>query len=72
MWKKGHSGTVVITDQGMSFLAALECLKDNVMILRVLRLIKIILILSNLKIRMDGIITKIEEFAFSRYTFCNR
>ena len=50
----------------MSFLAALECLKDNVMILRVLRLIKIILILSNLKIRMDGIITKIEEFAFSR------
>lgn len=56
----------------MSFLDALECLKDNVMILRVLRLIKIILILSNLKIRMDGIITKIEEFAFSRYTFCNR
>ena len=52
-------------------MAALECLKDNVMILRVLRLIKIILILSNLKIRMDGIITKIEEFAFSRYTFCN-
>ena len=56
----------------MSFLAALECLKDNVMILRVLRLIKIIPILSNLKIRMDGIITKIEEFAFSRYTFPNR
>ena len=54
------------------FLAALECLKDNVMILRVLRLIKIIPILSNLKIRMDGIITKIEEFAFSRYTFRNR
>ena len=56
----------------MSFFAVLECLKDNVMILRVLRLIKIIPILSNLKIRMDGIITKIEEFAFSRYTFRNR
>lgn len=56
----------------MSFLATLECLKDNVMILRVLRLIKSISILSNLKIRMDGIITKIEEFAFSRYTFRNR
>lgn len=56
----------------MSFLAALECLKDNVMILRGLRLIKITPILSNLKIRMDGIITKIEEFAFSRYTFPNR
>ena len=38
----------------MSFLAALECLKDNVMILRVLRLIKIIPILSNLKIKMVG------------------
>ena len=56
----------------MSFLATLERLKDNVMILRVLRLIIIIPILSNLKIRMDGIITKIEEFVFSRYTFRNR
>ena len=45
----------------MSFLAILECLKDSVMILRVLRLIKSIPILSNLKIRMDGIITKIEH-----------
>lgn len=49
----------------MSFLAALECLKDNVMILRGLRLIKIILILSNLKIRMDGIIVQIEKITFS-------
>ena len=56
----------------MSFLVVLECSKDKVMILRVLRLIKIIPILSNLKIRMDGIITKIEEFVFSRYTFRNR
>ena len=37
----------------------------------VFRLIRIISILSNLEIRMDGMITKIEEFAFSRYTFCN-
>lgn len=49
----------------MSFLAALECLKDNVMILRGLRLIKIISILSNLKIRMDGIIVQIEKITFS-------
>ena len=70
--EKGHSRTVDFTGQGMSFFAVLECLKDNVMILRVLRLIKSIPILSNLKIRMDGIITKIEEFAFSRYTFRNR
>ena len=63
--KKGHSLTVIITGQGMSFLAALECLKDNVMILRGLRLIKIIPILSNLKIRMDGIIVQIEKITFS-------
>lgn len=50
-------------------MAALECLKDNVMILRVLRLIKSIPILSNLKIRMDGIITKIEEFVFQDILF---
>ncbi len=31
----------------------------------VFRLIRIISILSNLKIRMDGMIAKIEEFAFS-------
>ena len=49
----------------MSFLAALECLKDNVMILRGLRLIKIIPILSNLKIRMDGIIVQIEKITLS-------
>lgn len=49
----------------MSFLATLECLKDNVMILRGLRLIKIIPILSNLKIRMDGIIVQIEKITFS-------
>lgn len=36
-----------------------------------IRLIRIISILSNLEIRMDGMITKIEEFAFSRYTFRN-
>lgn len=46
-------------------MAALECLKDNVMILRGLRLIKIIPILSNLKIRMDGIIVQIEKITFS-------
>lgn len=39
--------------------------------LNVLRLIRIISILSNLKIGMDGMITKIEEFVFSRYTFRN-
>lgn len=50
-------------------MAALECLKDNVMILRGLRLIKIIPILSNLKIRMDGIIVQIEKITFSGYTF---
>lgn len=52
----------------MSFLVALECSKDNVMILRGLRLIKIIPILSNLKIRMDGmdgIIVQIEKITFS-------
>ena len=52
----------------MSFLVALECSKDKVMKLRVFRLIRII---SILEIRMDGMITKIEEFAFSRYTFRN-
>ena len=46
-------------------MAALECLKDNVMILRGLRFIKIIPILSNLKIRMDGIIVQIEKITFS-------
>ena len=55
----------------MSFSVALECSKDKVMKLRVFRLIRIISILSNLEIRMDGMITKIEEFAFSRYTFRN-
>lgn len=39
------------------------------MILRGLRLIKIIPILSNLKIRMDGIIVQIEKITFSGYTF---
>ncbi len=49
----------------MSFLDVLECPKDKVMKLRILRLIRIISILSNREIRMDGMITKIEEFAFS-------
>ena len=40
----------------MSFLVALECSKDKVMKLRVFRLIKIISILFNLEIRMDGMI----------------
>ena len=31
---KGHSLTVIITGQGMSFLVALECSKDKVMKLR--------------------------------------
>ena len=53
----------------MSFFAALECLKDNVMILRVLRLIKIILILSNQMIWIEEIVIQIEKFKFSRYAF---
>lgn len=55
----------------MSFLVALECSKDNVMILRGLRLIKIIPILSNLKIRMDGIIVQIEKSRFRDTLFLN-
>ena len=32
--EKGHSGTVVITDQGMSFLQIWKCSRDKVMILK--------------------------------------
>ena len=34
VWEKGHSGTVVITGKGMSFLLIWKCSRDKVMILR--------------------------------------
>ena len=34
VWKKGHSGTVDFTGQGMSFLLTWKCSRDKVMILK--------------------------------------
>ena len=55
----------------MSFLVVLECPKDKVMKLKVLRLIRIISILSNLEIRMDGMIVQIEKSRFRDTLFLN-
>ena len=52
-------------------MVVLECPKDKVMKLKVLRLIRIISILSNLEIRMDGMIVQIEKSRFRDTLFLN-